>query len=66
VLQTEFYGIRSHRCLQMTPVVDQCTHNCLFCWRVQGFERKEEQWREPRRSSTRASPSSASWSPGSR
>jgi tRNA wybutosine-synthesizing protein 1 len=43
----EFYGIQSHRCLQMTPVVDQCTHNCLFCWRVQGFDRKEEQWREP-------------------
>ncbi|MDW5563645.1 MAG: 4-demethylwyosine synthase TYW1 [Methanomassiliicoccus sp.] len=43
----EFYGIRSHRCLQMTPVVDQCTHNCLFCWRVQGFDRKEEDWREP-------------------
>jgi tRNA wybutosine-synthesizing protein 1 len=43
----EFYGISSHRCLQMTPVVDQCTHNCLFCWRVQGFDRKEEQWREP-------------------
>lgn len=43
----EFYGIRSHRCLQMTPVVDQCTHNCLFCWRVQGFDRKDHQWREP-------------------
>jgi tRNA wybutosine-synthesizing protein 1 len=43
----EFYGIKSHRCLQMTPVVDQCTHNCLFCWRVQGFDRKVEQWREP-------------------
>ena len=31
----------------MTPVVDQCTHNCLFCWRVQGFDQKVEQWREP-------------------
>lgn len=29
-----FYGIESHRCLQMTPVVDKCTHNCEFCWRV--------------------------------
>ncbi len=43
----DFYGIMSHRCLQMTPVVDQCTHNCLFCWRVQGFEDKEVQWSEP-------------------
>jgi len=29
-----FYGIESHRCLQMTPVVDKCTQNCDFCWRV--------------------------------
>lgn len=33
----EFYGISSHRCLQMTPAVNQCTHTCLFCWRYQGF-----------------------------
>jgi tRNA wybutosine-synthesizing protein 1 len=32
-----FYGIESHRCLQMTPSLDSCTQNCLFCWRVQGF-----------------------------
>jgi len=32
-----FYGIESHRCLQMTPAVNQCTHMCLFCWRYQGF-----------------------------
>ncbi|MFW9893625.1 MAG: 4-demethylwyosine synthase TYW1 [Candidatus Thorarchaeota archaeon] len=30
----KFYGIESHRCLQMTPVVDKCTQNCDFCWRV--------------------------------
>ena len=29
-----FYGIESHRCLQMTPVVDKCTQACDFCWRV--------------------------------
>lgn len=29
-----FYGIQSHRCLQMTPVVDKCTQSCDFCWRV--------------------------------
>ncbi len=29
-----FYGIESHRCVQMAPVVDKCTQNCDFCWRV--------------------------------
>lgn len=33
-----FYGIRSHRCLQMSPAINQCTQNCLFCWRFQAFE----------------------------
>ncbi|RLG65087.1 4-demethylwyosine synthase TYW1 [archaeon] len=31
----KFYGIKSHRCLQMTPAVIYCTHQCLYCWRVQ-------------------------------
>ncbi len=30
----KFYGIESHRCVQMTPVVDKCTQNCDFCWRL--------------------------------
>ena len=30
-----FYGIESHRCLQMTPTVDSCNLGCLFCWRTQ-------------------------------
>lgn len=29
-----FYGIECHRCLQFTPVVNWCDHNCIFCWRV--------------------------------
>lgn len=33
----KFYGIKSHRCLQMSPAVNNCTQNCLFCWRFQGF-----------------------------
>lgn len=33
----EFYGISSHRCLQMSPAVNACTHMCLFCWRIQTF-----------------------------
>jgi len=36
-----FYGIDSHRCLQMTPSINQCNHMCLFCWRHQGFTEKE-------------------------
>jgi len=30
----KFYGIESHRCVQMAPVVDKCTQSCEFCWRV--------------------------------
>lgn len=28
-----FYGIASHTCLQMSPVVDQCNLACSYCWR---------------------------------
>jgi tRNA wybutosine-synthesizing protein 1 len=28
-----FYGIKSHRCLQMTPWLD-CPNKCLYCWRM--------------------------------
>ncbi|WGI17710.1 4-demethylwyosine synthase TYW1 [Methanonatronarchaeum sp. AMET-Sl] len=28
-----FYGIESHRCLQMTPTVVYCNQKCVFCWR---------------------------------
>jgi len=34
----KFYGIRSHRCLQMTPTVDICNCQCLFCWRFHGMK----------------------------
>ena len=36
-----FYGIKSHRCLQMSPSINQCNHMCLFCWRHQGFTESE-------------------------
>ena len=36
-----FYGIQSHRCLQMSPSINQCNQMCLFCWRHQGFTEKE-------------------------
>ena len=29
----KFYGIKSHRCLQMSPSVPFCHQQCLFCWR---------------------------------
>jgi tRNA wybutosine-synthesizing protein 1 len=28
-----FYGIKSHRCLQMSPSIPFCQQKCLFCWR---------------------------------
>ncbi len=30
-----FYGINSHQCIQMSPVLFYCTQQCLFCWRAQ-------------------------------
>ncbi len=39
----DFYGIQSHRCLQMTPTINHCTHSCLFCWRYQGFTENQLQ-----------------------
>ncbi len=44
-----FYGIESHRCLQMSPSVNNCNHMCLFCWRYQGFtESKLEKVDDPK------------------
>lgn len=31
----KFYGIKSHRCIQMSPSLYYCTQHCLFCWRAQ-------------------------------
>ena len=28
-----FYGINSHRCVQMSPVLDTCSLRCQWCWR---------------------------------
>jgi len=30
----KFYGISSHRCLQMTPAAACCTNMCMYCWRL--------------------------------
>ncbi len=42
----DFYGIESHRCVQMTPSLPSCNFACNFCWRdhfgnkptMEGFE----------------------------
>ncbi len=44
-----FYGIRSHRCIQMTPVV-RCNERCVFCWRDHtghAYELDETEWDDP-------------------
>ncbi|MCW1297009.1 MAG: 4-demethylwyosine synthase TYW1 [Candidatus Parvarchaeota archaeon] len=44
----QFYGIQSHRCLQMTPNLTYCTQSCIFCWRsFQGTEIKMRDFDEP-------------------
>lgn len=29
----KFYGIRCHRCCQMTPSIGYCQNQCVICWR---------------------------------
>ncbi len=41
----KFYGISSHRCIQMSPSVFSCTHQCLFCWRP--TEITDVKWKGP-------------------
>lgn len=36
--KSKFYGIESHRCLQMSPAADSCNLHCRFCWREQNWE----------------------------
>lgn len=44
----DFYGVESHRCLQMTPAINECSHQCTFCWRVQGRDFEVKEWAEPK------------------
>lgn len=37
----KFYGIESHRCLQMSPSVDFCQQECEFCWRDLSYTKNE-------------------------
>lgn len=34
-----WYGIRSHRCIQMTPALQYCNMMCIFCWRFHSINR---------------------------
>lgn len=43
----KFYGIQSHRCIQMTPSLYYCTQQCLFCWRAQSGD-MQHHWDEMR------------------
>lgn len=38
----KFYGIESHRCLQMAPAVPNCQQKCEFCWRDLSYT--QAQW----------------------
>jgi tRNA wybutosine-synthesizing protein 1 len=38
----KWYGIKSHRCLEMTPSLVWCTHSCQFCWRDLRFTKAGE------------------------
>lgn len=40
-----FYGIETHRCIQMTPALPFCGHRCVFCWR--DIEFTKPKWEGP-------------------
>jgi len=47
----KFYGVSSHRCVQLSPSPFHCTQRCVFCWRMQpsdvGVDWNELQPRTP-------------------
>jgi tRNA wybutosine-synthesizing protein 1 len=45
--KSKFYGIASHRCIQMTPTL-LCNHRCLHCWRaIELSVEAPEKWDSP-------------------
>lgn len=44
----DFYGISSHRCLQMTPALNECSQMCQFCWRILDRDFEVKDWAEPK------------------
>ena len=45
-----WYGIKSHRCVQMTPTLDFCNFSCSFCWRTFSKDRFKHNgnWDDPK------------------
>lgn len=45
----KFYGIDSHRCLQLSPAVPFCNQKCSFCWRDLSLTKTEweGEWDNP-------------------
>ncbi len=35
--KNKFYGIDTHRCMQITQAVAWCTNRCVYCWRPMEF-----------------------------
>src|ERR1044071_112347 len=33
----KFYGISTHRCMEMTPTAMNCENRCIYCWRPSEF-----------------------------
>jgi len=33
----QFYGIKSHQCIQFSPASNFCNQECVFCWRTLGW-----------------------------
>ena len=42
----KFYGIKTHRCVQMTPAVHYCNMHCRFCWRAHSGDEPDRIWKE--------------------
>lgn len=44
-----WYGVESHRCIQMTPNLNLCNFACPFCWRIHEGDRGRisRKWDEP-------------------
>ncbi|MBW2980271.1 4-demethylwyosine synthase TYW1 [Candidatus Woesearchaeota archaeon] len=43
--KSTFYGINSHRCVQMTPALQFCSNRCIWCWRDVDFTKAK--WTGP-------------------
>ncbi|MEW6295371.1 MAG: 4-demethylwyosine synthase TYW1 [Candidatus Diapherotrites archaeon] len=45
----QFYGIKSHQCIQFTPASNFCNQECVFCWRTLGWTKNSfKKYDEPK------------------